>query len=428
MDAILMTHSNSSLVTRRRFLISTALAAAGLVTQKSLGYGQSYGRDPYLSGELGYTCYRTPAIVISTSGTILAFCGARSENCKDDGDHDIVLRRSIDGGRSWGPLFVVANDGKNRCDIPIPVILPNDRILLLWVWNEYVTRKEDRGKRLVMVCHSDDDGLSWSPPRDITSQVRLPHWKPWYGLGPGHGFVKQLNPGAGRIVIPARHGEIGLGSRSHLIISDDGGLTWTIGAQALGPEISSEATACELGDGGIMMNSRGDVGYRITTLSPDGGLNASETYVDHNLIEPANGCQASLLTYKLNRAQGSSLLLFSNPAHPQVRTNGRLRLSRDNGGTWNSGYNYQRSQNAFTGYSDIARFSNGDVGILFESGASFKKGQFADALENSQISALRTSEGKSLPSHPNRKLRIEGRTDNRHDRIAFERIPFAWIE
>ena len=408
-------------ISRRQFLTGlpfaiTTIAAGGMVTRAQAAGLQSL---PYQAGTLGYTCYRTPSLVVTTNGTVLAFCGARLENCKDDGDHDIVVRRSLDGGRTWMPLQVIANDGMNRCDIPLPVVLPTGRVLLLWVWNTFVRRKEDRGPRRVMVCHSDDHGLTWSPPRDITQQVRRPGWKPWYGLGPGHGFVKQLAPAAGRIIVPARHGEEKIGSRSHLIYSDDGGISWEIGAQAWGPNNSSESIACELGDGKILLNSRANIGYRITTICKDGGQVTEKTFVERQLIEPMNGCQASMLTYSLNKTNRSALLLFSNPANSRFRTNGRLRLSRDNGRTWTRGYPYQRGPEAFTGYSDLARFSNGDVAILFESGASYRKGVFADAALGDNLFPGNTSKRG--------KQKRNGRIDNRHDGIAFTRIPITTI-
>ncbi len=408
-----------SALSRRQFLVGLPVVAAALGTARPASThakSQPLLSLPFASGALGYTCYRTPAVAITPTGVLLAFCGGRLDNCSDDGDHDVVLRRSLDGGSTWSPLQVIANDDRNRCNIPVPVVLPSGRVLLLWVWSEFVQRKEDRGARRVMVCHSDDDGRSWSSSRDITEQVRLPGWRPWYGLGPGHGIVKQLNPSAGRILVPARHAKRNVGSRSHLIISDDGGISWRVGAEAMGPNNSSECTACELGDGSIMLNSRTSIGYRLVTISRDGGGTATNTQLDRNLIEPANGCQASLLTYNFNKQAGTANLLFSNPVDPQFRTNGRIRLSRNNGITWSRGYAYQQAPNAFTGYSDLARFTNGDVALLFESGASYRKGQFADSANG--------KEGGSKKQ----KKRPDGRRDNRHDGIAFKRIPFNIIK
>jgi sialidase-1 len=286
---------------------------------------------------------------------------------------------------------VLANDGPNPCKIPLPVVLPGGRILLLWLWNASVKREADRGKRFLRVTHSDDDGLSWARSRDITDQVRLPGWKPWYGIGPGHGIVKQLAPAAGRIVVPARHSTAGAGSASHLLLSDDGGENWRVGAIA-GYRPSSECAVAELGDGSLMLNSRSG-GQRVVSISQDGGETMVSSAPDPELIEPANGCQASLLTYAFG-ADRQATLLFANPADPLLRTNGRLRVSRDNGRHWSRGFGYGQGPGSFSGYSDLARFANGDVALLVESGASHEK--------------------------------LRGK-DRRHDGIAFQRIPFALL-
>jgi sialidase-1 len=383
---------------RRQLLIGlTSGSLVGLLAREQSALGRARGSDqrlislPFESGQGGYSCYRTPGLAVSERGTVLAFCGGRVDNCRDEGNIDVLLRRSSDGGRSWGPLQVLANDGPNPCKIPLPVVLPGGRILLLWMWNASVKREADRGKRFLRVTHSDDDGLSWTRSRDITDQVRLPGWKPWYGIGPGHGIVKRLAPAAGRIVVPARHSVAGAGSASHLLLSDDGGQSWRVGAIA-GFRPSSECAVAELGDGSLMLNSRSG-GQRVVSISRDGGETMVSSAPDPQLIEPANGCQASLLTYAFGPDRQATLL-FANPADPLLRTNGRLRLSRDNGRNWSRGFGYGQGPGSFSGYSDLARFANGDVALLVESGASHEK--------------------------------LRGK-DRRHDGIAFQRIPFALL-
>lgn len=376
--------------------IAALLASEQLAESSPSGMGPS-GMDgrlislPFVSGEDSYSCYRTPGLAVSERGTVLAFCGGRVDNCRDEGNIDVLLRRSSDGGRSWAPLQVLANDGPNPCKIPLPVVLPGGRILLLWLWNASVNREADRGKRFLRLTYSDDDGRSWARSRDVTDQVRLPGWKPWYGIGPGHGIVKRLAPAAGRIVVPARHSVAGAGSASHLLLSDDSGLSWRVGAIA-GFRPSSECAVAELGDGSLMLNSRSG-GQRVVSISRDGGETMASSAPDPLLIEPAKGCQASLLTYAFG-ANRQTTLLFANPADPLLRTNGRLRVSRDNGRNWSRGFGYGLGPGSFSGYSDLARFANGDVALLVESGASHEKRR-----------------GK----------------DRRHDGITFQRIPFALL-
>ena len=74
---------------------------------------------PVLSaGEGGYASFRIPGIV-ATDSAAGSRCGAsvlvlvaegRRYGCDDfDGQHDIVAKRSTDGGRHWGPLQIVAD-------------------------------------------------------------------------------------------------------------------------------------------------------------------------------------------------------------------------------------------------------------------------------------------------------------------------------
>src|SRR5688572_1473593 len=76
----------------------------------------------FKAGDDGYACYRIPAIVTTTKGTVLAFAEARKNNCGDAGDIDLVVKRSSDNGKTWSNLAVVWSDGENTCGNPAPVI------------------------------------------------------------------------------------------------------------------------------------------------------------------------------------------------------------------------------------------------------------------------------------------------------------------
>jgi len=45
------------------------------------------------SGTEGYRCFRIPAIVTTSKGTILAFAEGRKKGCSDTGDIDLVMKR-----------------------------------------------------------------------------------------------------------------------------------------------------------------------------------------------------------------------------------------------------------------------------------------------------------------------------------------------
>ena len=65
--------------------------------------------DVFVSGREGYHGYR-------------AFCEGRKDGRSDTGDIDLVLRRSADGGATWGPIQVVWDDGPDPCGNPCAVV------------------------------------------------------------------------------------------------------------------------------------------------------------------------------------------------------------------------------------------------------------------------------------------------------------------
>jgi sialidase-1 len=329
---------------------------------------------PFTSGKEGYACYRCPTLAVSTQGTVLAFCEGRVNSHQDEDNMDVVLKRSTDGGRTWGPLQVLANDGKNPCKNQCPVVLPSGRILLVWLWNKWISSEKDRTTREVFVMHSDDDGVTWSKPRNITASVYQPGWR-WYGTGPCHAIVKRSEPHKGRVVVAARHNAKDKHMFTHVIYSDDGGDTWKIGG-IVPREKTSEATVVELSNGDLMLNCRNqndEENHRVVSVSKDGGSTFTEAWLEKQLVEP-RGCQASLLYHSRNPATSKGNILFSNPANAAVRSDGTLKLSEDDGRTWTKAFRYAKKPAPnFTGYSDIALMPDGSVGILHE------RGDLADA-------------------------------------------------
>src|SRR5687767_13639021 len=79
-----------------------------------------------------YTTTRIPAIVATKKGTLLAFCEARANSTSDWAEIDLIMRRSTNGGRSWGPVVVIVPREKNKpLGNPTPIVDQEGRIHLL---------------------------------------------------------------------------------------------------------------------------------------------------------------------------------------------------------------------------------------------------------------------------------------------------------
>lgn len=363
------------------FFILHSYAVAGTVAPDTQNQPNSekdeptrVSSNPYVGGQEGYACYRAPAMVISRKGTVLAFCEGRVNDSNDEGDIDVVLKRSTDGGQTWGPLQVLENDGDNRCKNACPVVLETGRILVVWLWNKAIPSKKERTTREVFVTYSDDDGVTWSKSRNITSSVYRQDWE-WYGAGPCHGIVKAMEPHKGRVLIPCRHNSKTTDMISHVIFSDDNGETWQIGGSAP-REKTNESTIAELSNGDLMLNSRNGNKVknhgRVVSISTDGGGSFSRCYVDEALIEPENGCFGSILNHSLNAKTGKANIVFSNPSDGVERVNGTLKLSEDDGATWTKRFLYSKPAPSFSGYSDITVINGTDIAVLYEKGDNYR--------------------------------------------------------
>jgi sialidase-1 len=324
-------------------------------------------QDVFVARTEGYNTFRIPALIVTKRGTLLAFCEGRKGGRSDSGDIDTVLKRSTDGGKTWGPLQAVADDGANTFGNPCPVIdRSTGTIWLLLTRNlgedteAQIIARTSKASRECWVMQSDDDGETWSRPRNITATTKAPDWT-WYATGPGVGI--QLR--SGRLLIPCDHSvAVTKERRSHAIYSDDHGATWKRG-QAVGDK-TNECQAVELRDGSVLMNMRSyhGQGRRAVSSSKDGGETWGEITLDSTLIEPV--CQASLIRYSGGAGRGPDRLLFSNPAGLK-RENLTVRLSTDEGKTWPFSRVLDAGPSA---YSCLATLPNRSIGCLYERGTT----------------------------------------------------------
>ncbi|MER7515415.1 sialidase family protein [Streptomyces sp. NPDC126499] len=375
-------------------LVLAAVAADG-PRGAGRGHGGSpaHGGDcrssvPYVSGTGGYAAYRIPAVVRTPAGTLLAFAEGRVHGTGDAGAVDIVLRRSADGGCTWGPRRVVAAGGGDTRGNPAPVVDPRSGdVVLVSAGNDGAVTEgmvlrgrasAARGRR-VYVQRSTDDGRSFSAPRDITSSVTKDGWR-WYATGPGHALALAHGRYAGRLVVPADHSaapppgspDSGREPRyygAHALLSDDGGHSWRLGytdEAYEGTVNANESTAAELPDGTLYVSTRDQhgtgPGHRADSRSRDGGATLERPFAPHPGLGEVPVVQGSVLYV----AGPPDLLVFSAPSVPTARTAPALWTSPDGGRTMVRALTLSRRPAA---YSDLVRVDGRTIGVLYETGA-----------------------------------------------------------
>lgn len=321
------------------------------------------------SGRDGYHTYRIPALLVTRAGTLLAFCEGRVHDRGDHGEIHLLLKRSEDGGRSWSWQQVVWQDGPNTCGNPCPVQDSATGTIWLAANGNPPGRVSDDyfrafNGRSVQMLASHDDGRTWSPPRDITPQVKRPDWG-WYAAGPCTGIELQRGVGKGRLLLPCNHSQFepdgSFRLYAHVIYSDDHGRTWQPGGR-ITTDGFDECQAVELNDGRVMLNMRhygAGPGPRGVAVSADGGLHWDTVRHDPALVECGWGCQASLIRGPDGR------LYFSNPASA-ARERMAVRGSADDGATWTVLKELHAGPAA---YSCLAVLPDGRVACLYERGA-----------------------------------------------------------
>ncbi|MET9950071.1 sialidase family protein [Streptomyces sp. NPDC006339] len=363
-------------------LVLAAVAADG-----PRGHGGCGSSVPYVSGTGGYAAYRIPAVIRTPAGTLLAFAEGRVHGTGDAGAVDIVLRRSSDGGCTWGPTRVVAAGHGDTRGNPAPVVDPRSGdVVLVSTGNDGAVtegmvlrgRAPAGGGRRVFVQRGTDDGRSFSAPRDITSSVTRAGWR-WYATGPGHALALAHGRYAGRLVVPANHSaapppgspDTGREPRyygAHALLSDDGGRTWRIGyadEAYEGTVNANESTAAELPDGTLHISARDQhgtgPGHRVASRSRDGGATLDRPFAPQPGLAGVPVVQGSLLY--LPGPPG--LLVLSAPSVPTARAVPALWTSTDGGRTTVRALTLSYRPAA---YSDLVRVDGRTLGVLHETG------------------------------------------------------------
>ena len=256
-----------------------ARALPALVTAAALLLGMAKAAAPVQQVEVmstgmgGYAAFRIPGMVAlqyglhapSDNRTLLVFAEGRKYGCSDfAGQHDMICRKSIDGGQSFsncssrGMAIVDAGKlwptdaGAKGAGVwdPTPVEDATTGAVFLFFSvslavfnNENYLGKVPWGTSFFMM-KSTDVGATWTAPRNMTQLNAIPEksgsmpWGVWCGQSSGGGNGVQLS--SGRLLVPGYHSDCGpkvVGhsnnrggheTYSHVVYSDDHGATWNL--------------------------------------------------------------------------------------------------------------------------------------------------------------------------------------------------------
>ncbi|SDT47491.1 exo-alpha-sialidase [Jiangella sp. DSM 45060] len=343
-------------------MTATPLAAARPVRAAGTGGGLEL-TTLWSRGENGWVDFRVHAVDVTSAGTVLAFSEARVATSADDGPKDLVLRRSTDGGRTWGPTAFIEDHHGGAWANPTPVVdLRTGRITVFYALNAAGLSSR------VFQRASIDDGVSWGDPIEVTDLfVGNEHGWTFHLPGPGRGI--QL--AGGRLLVEVWHRrsiDVPAAGRDYsvsVVYSDDGGRTWAWGGIVPDPAGLGldEARIAQLATGEVIVNARlaGGVSNtsRAVARSRDGGLTFTDAVVETN-IAPHAGIAAGLAA-RVDR-NGVERVVYTSPVKGTGRDTLYARLSHDGAESWSWG---RVIDNARAGYSDVVWLDDGTPLVLY---------------------------------------------------------------
>ncbi len=294
-------------------------ALVALPPDWSLASGRTGQVEPFFELHPLYEGQRFPSVVVALDGTVLAF---RAQN------RPVEVRRSEDGGATWGPIIQVGNTVGN---LGAAIVDENSGDVLVFQSGGALYR-------------SHDTGQTWQQ-QEFTLEP-----DGFGGLGNTHGadsgITLQHGEHSGRLLMPARVFPPGTDNSlpwrpyiyNSAIYSDDGGQTWqtSIPFPVLG---TGEAALAELSDGRIYYNSRSHMAtdaMRRIGWSVDSGASWNNPekcrYLPDGPRGTNYGCMGGLARLPLPE---DDILLYSNLDEPTA-TRRRITVwaSLDGAQTW----------------------------------------------------------------------------------------------
>ena len=370
-------------------LFRQLLFVASFVTVSALGFGcakddgnasiaPEVTTDPYFElrlyapGDYGSSNWRIPALRALPDGSLLVLNDKRKHNQGDlPEDIDIVARRSVDNGRTWGdPVNVAVGTGyKHGFGDPAIVTAVDGTVVAAYVGGNGLWASSPSDPQCSYIVRSVDGGQTWSAPNNITSllwgasaqnQDTRVYTASFFGSG--NGLLLTRGQHAGRIMFVAAMCRNHNALDNYAVYSDDNGLTWHVSKKAYTD--GDEAKVVELVDGSILMSVRRS-GARGYAISHDGGETWDEQGTWPDLV--SNACNGDIVRYSATDRGGERNILLHSLPNSLEREKVSVFVSYDEGRSW------QLAKTLCTGssaYSSLTVLPNGTIGAYVEKGPS----------------------------------------------------------
>lgn len=289
---------------------------------------------------------------VAVGTTVLAFAEARKGDGSDDKClHDIRMKKSLDGGRTFLPdRSIILSEGKHCWANAVPVYDAQiQRLFLFYCENIEGTRTN------TYLIHSDDLGETWSKPRDIgpvLDEAGVPEFRL---AGPGHGIQLKRGKATGRLLVqfwyrnssrfgPAQE----RGYCVSALYSDDHGTTWK-STSCIGRESCANESRLVETQKGVLWFMRTKGVRACRSSSADGGF-SWDAITDLELPD-ARCCDLGAIS--LSAKEGyEDMVLISRVSDPAKRLDMEIRISLDGGETFTDTFQLMPGD-AMPGYSDM---------------------------------------------------------------------------
>jgi len=386
----------------------------------------SIGAEPFFEEALvwdykegGYDTHHVYGFAVTKKGTVLAFSEGREKAKDDNGPKDQILKRSTDGGRTWGKdIFIEKKDGaywnanghpgaKENWTNCAPVVdKVTGKIYYFYGLNDFDKRNLQRVTK-VFYKVSADDGLTWSERIEITDILNAKRdgspnknaggeWnlnvdgfpsdylgRAFHMPGPGHG----IQASDGRLILQLWNRTTvrnTIEKRLYgvtLIYSDDHGKTWKFGGFVdEGKAGMNESRLVELENGTFYVNARwamGGMAYRMVSTSIDSTLDKWTTPKQETDLLKTTTVDAGMIRLSHSEVNEKSRILYAKsndttlePGEHQhkARNSMTVFMSYDEAETWPV---RKLIDPGWANYSDLAVLEDKTILLLWAKGTGF---------------------------------------------------------